>query len=48
MPDSPTDPVEPPEPDDLEQALTAAFGPVDRWWFGDLPVLGAIHLPLPE
>lgn len=48
MPDSPTDPAGPdPEPDDLEQALTEAFGPVDRWWFGELPGIGAIHLPLP-
>jgi hypothetical protein len=48
MPDSPTEPAEPaPEPDDLEQQLTAAFGDVDHWWVGELPGLGVMHLPLP-
>lgn len=48
MPDSPTDPVEPePEPDDLEQALTAAFGEVDNWFPAHLPGIGPIQLPLP-
>lgn len=48
MPDSPTAPAEPdPEPDDLERELTDAFGPVDRWWVGELPGIGLIRLPLP-
>lgn len=48
MSDSPTVPAElAPEPDDLEQQLTDAFGPVERWWAGELPGLGVIRLPLP-
>ena len=49
MPDSPTAPAEPdPDPDDdLERELTDAFGPVDRWWFGELPETGLMFLPLP-
>ena len=49
MPDSPTAPAEPdPDPDDdLERELTDAFGPVDRWWTGELPGIGLIRLPLP-
>ncbi len=35
------------EPDDLEQQLTAAFGPVERWWVGEIPGLGVMRLPLP-
>jgi hypothetical protein len=35
------------EPDDLEQQLTAAFGPAGGWWVGELPGLGLVRLPLP-
>ncbi len=35
------------EPDDLEAQLTDAFGPVERWWVGEVPGLGVMRLPLP-
>ena len=35
------------EPPAEEQALAAAFGPVSRWWVGELPGLGVMRLPLP-
>ena len=50
MPDSPTAPAEPDDDDpsdDFERELTDAFGPVDRWWTGELPGIGLIRLPLP-
>lgn len=33
--------------DEFERELIAAFGPVERWWVGKLPGLGAVRLPLP-
>ena len=33
--------------DPAEQRLIDAFGPVTRWWVGELPGLGIQRLPLP-
>jgi hypothetical protein len=33
--------------DELERALTGAFGQVTRWWTGELPDVGVMRLPLP-
>lgn len=33
--------------DAAEQRLIDAFGPVTRWWTGELPGLGVMRLPLP-
>jgi len=33
--------------DAAEQRLVDAFGPVARWWTGELPGLGVMRLPLP-
>lgn len=35
------------EPDEFERQLTEAFGPVERWWVGEIPGLGIVRLPLP-
>jgi prophage antirepressor-like protein len=35
------------EPDEFERQLTEAFGPVQRWWIGEIPGLGPMRLPLP-
>lgn len=34
-------------PDELDRQLDDLFGPVARWWVGELPGLGVMRLPLP-
>ena len=46
-PPPPPSPVETALADAVDAALDAAFGPVSRWWVGQVAGLGVMRLPLP-